>query len=362
MLRFALLPLLAILAVSVSARAEFVESAAGFGIAGGDSMSYAAGFIDFDGDGDPDLYANRHWKSAANLYRNDGPAGFIDVGGHYAGDEPDRHGQMWGDLDNDGDPDQYIVHGREQDSELFWNLGNGTFVEGAAAAGVVDREARGREPTFADFNRDGFLDIFTANTFRTGFPRPSRFYWNQGDGTFAEDATNDILLRPREHASSADFDNDGFVDIIATDPPYTEEGFYYNLGDSTWLEAAQFIFWGIDPPLLEAQGISWADYDNDGNIDLLLCGGNRGVWDYVGLEGDSLRYYLESEPLETKRFTLTTDGDSVTIDAIRSDYQAVTCYFGAGGDSILVFPATFAIMEIAGEPPALSAGNPGLFL
>ena len=49
---------------------------------------------------------------------------------------------MWGDLDNDGDPDQYIVHGRLQDNELYWNMGNGTFVDGQR---IESGELRRRE-------------------------------------------------------------------------------------------------------------------------------------------------------------------------------------------------------------------------
>jgi hypothetical protein len=109
--------------------ASFTESAVSFAIDTGDSMSFAAGFVDFDGDGDPDLFANNHWKSEGDLYRNEGGS-FVEISEHYAGASRDRHDQLWGDFDNDGRPDQYLVHGRDQANELFWNLGRGSFFDG----------------------------------------------------------------------------------------------------------------------------------------------------------------------------------------------------------------------------------------
>jgi hypothetical protein len=112
-------------ALVVPARAAFTEAAALYGFAAGDSMSYAAAFPDYDGDGDPELYVNHHWKGPADFYRNDGTTPWLDLNSHFIGTPPDRHDCLWGDLNNDGTPDQYIIHGGDQPKELFWNRGGG---------------------------------------------------------------------------------------------------------------------------------------------------------------------------------------------------------------------------------------------
>ncbi|MGH2570021.1 MAG: FG-GAP repeat domain-containing protein, partial [bacterium] len=207
-----------------------------WGIASGDSMSFVAGFVDYDGDADPDFFVTNHWKSEAEFYRNEGGALFVEKSDHFVAPDRDRHDMLWGDLDNDGDPDQYIVHGAglpgTHDNELYWNEGHGVLTEGGVAAGVADPDGRGREVTFADFNGDHWLDMFVVNDLRAGFVRPSVLFWNQGDGTFLRQPNTSLIFRSRQHVASADYDVDGDVDIITTDPPRWGE-FWRNDG-SGW--------------------------------------------------------------------------------------------------------------------------------
>jgi len=346
-----------------AASGAFTESASAFGIDSGDSMSYVAGFVDYDGDADPDFFVTNHWKSEAEFFRNEGGSFFSDHSGHFMAPDRDRHDMLWGDFDNDGDPDQYICHGAGSTghaNELYWNEGHGVLVDGAAAAGVEDFNGRGRELTLADFNGDHLLDIFLVNDL-SGFVRPSALFWNQGDGTFLRHPNDSLIFRSRQHVASADFDLDGDVDIVTTDPPWANGEFWRNDG-SWWNDATASVFPGITLPLGEAQGLSWCDYDDDGDLDLFTCGGNRGIWDHAAIEGDSLRWYVESEGAEHKGITFTTDGDSVSVDAVTADYKSITCWFGGGGASTSSFPAQFALADLAGVPPALASGSRGLFL
>ena len=96
--------------------ATFVDVADLWGVASGDSMSYAAGFVDFDGDGDHDLYVNNHWLSQ-DFFDNVGTPPMAVTSHFYATLEPDRHDQLWADFNKDGTPDHYLIHGREQDNE-----------------------------------------------------------------------------------------------------------------------------------------------------------------------------------------------------------------------------------------------------
>jgi hypothetical protein len=344
------------------ARAGFTEASVAYGIANGDSMSYAAGFIDYDGDADADFFVNDHWQSPQFLYRNEGGLSFLDQSAHYLAGENDRHDQLWGDLDNDGDPDQYISHGREQDNELYWNNGNGTWVEGALAAGVEDFDGRGRELTFADFDLDGFLDMFLVNALRVGFPRPNVLFRNDGDGTFSRMPNADPLYATRLHASGADYDQDGYADILTTNPQYQPGELYRNDGDLTFTDVTATAFAGIVDPLLHAQGIAWGDYDDDGDLDLFTSSGNRGMWDHAVVESDSLRYYVEVDSTKAKTLSIWTSADSVTLSCTTADWQPVMCWYGAAGDSTTTFPLTVRLDDILGTPPDPAEGVSGLLL
>ena len=349
-----------------AATAAFTPSTQLWGLDRGMTLSWGASFVDFNGDGLEDLYVGNHWQGPASLYLNDGTAPFLDHSSHFVGQPQDRHDQLWGDLDNDGIPDHYILHGDTQPSELFWNQGNGMFLEGAEAAGADGVVApgvfsRGRECTFADFDNDGALDIYVANAFRSGHPPPSAFYWNDGDGTFTKQQPTP-LNTANPHCSSADFNGDGFADIIVTNPFDQNGALYKNNGNRTWTNVTNSAFPGISLPLRTAQGISWADYDDDGDLDLLALGGDGNVWDYAGIEGDSARFQVVSGLSQTKLVHIVTTGDSVTIFCQRHDFGFPICYYGSSGSSTSTYPATLGMGQIAGVPPNYAQDLRAIFL
>lgn len=343
------------------AHAAFTESAAAYGI-GGDGMSYGAAFPDLDGDGDPDFYANFHWAGPGEIWRNDG-AGYTRVLPEPFPGAPDRHDILWADLDNNGSPDGYVCHGGDQNNELLWNGGAGIFTESAAAAGVQDFYGRGREMTFLDVDMDQNVDVFIVNDFRAGFVRPSVLFYNNGDGTFSRFPNTQAVFQSRLHVSSMDYDADGDPDLVTTNPPYAAGEVWRNDGSFTFVDATSSAFPGIANPLLQANGLSWADYDNDGDADLLASGGNRAMWDFAAVEGDSVRYYAETLSGETKTFRVVTDGDSVTVWAVKSDNQPVWLWYGSQQDSTATFPVTLPLAACQGMPAKLVGGNRrGLFL
>jgi hypothetical protein len=351
----ALLGIAGVLLAMGESRAAFVEVAGSWGVADGDSMSYAAGFLDFDGDGDLDFTVNNHWKGPAELLRNDGGAPLVSHSSHYGTGNSDRHeGGLWADLDNDGDPDEYILHPRNQNNELFWNQGQGVFVEGAIAAGVNDFDGRGRELAVADFNGDHLLDLWLVNAYRAGFVRPNRLFWNNGDGTFTMQPNVGVMFEARLHTAAADYDQDGRVDIVSTSPSFQPGEFWRNNGNGTFTNVTASVFPGITLPLEQGQGLTWADYDDDGWLDLLATGGNRAVWETIALEADSLRFYVEPDTGQTRTIVIVTDGDSVTVNGVRGDYSTLNLYYGSSGAFTTTFPATFALDQLDGVPAPLT--------
>jgi hypothetical protein len=196
-----------------------------------------ASWGDYDGDGDVDLVSVAIHSGIA-LFRNNGDGTFVDVAQEASvvtngslGTEADPRGPTacaWGDYDNDSDLDLFVGVLTDGSSRnlLFQNQGNGTFVEVAAPARLA-RAAATRAAMWADFDNDGDLDLYVVNEAFDDAEKAVRgdaygwnsLYMNEGDGTFSEvgaDAAGTAGF-PTVHegtAAIADFDNDGFIDIL----------------------------------------------------------------------------------------------------------------------------------------------------
>jgi len=179
---------------------------------------------DFDLDGDLDIYVSNYRLKDNFLWQNDGTGHFknnaFKLG--IAGDEVDGWwghtiGSEWADIDNDGDFDLItcnLAHPRYIDfsnkTRLYIN-GDGQFKDLRKEAGVKFEETHS-EPCWADFTNDGFLDLYITSIYEG---RRSFLYLNNGDGTF-KDLT---FLSGTRHfngwgAACADYDNDGDMDLL----------------------------------------------------------------------------------------------------------------------------------------------------
>jgi hypothetical protein len=129
-------------------------------------------------------------------------------------------GASWGDYDNDGYLDLYVVNFQppERVNHLYHNNGNGTFTQ----ITIDPPEASGAcsiGSAWGDFDNDGYLDLFVTNDRNLpGHPAPSFrdnfFFHNNGDGTFSRITTGDIVKDGGHTSSVCDYDNDGFLDIM----------------------------------------------------------------------------------------------------------------------------------------------------
>jgi len=195
-----------------------------------------ASWGDYDSDGDMDL-VTAGIQSGVALYRNDGKVTFSNVtasagvlvGGDLGTESYPKGptGCAWGDYDNDGDLDLFIawLTGKIGRNLLFQNTGSGVFVEVGKAAGV-DASLASRAVMWGDFDNDGYLDLFLVNEAAdegTGSTAAARgwntLYLNRGDGTFAEANADALGVAGfpfvREGTGTiVDYDNDGFLDIF----------------------------------------------------------------------------------------------------------------------------------------------------
>lgn len=265
-------------------------------IAGVGDRGYGIGCVvgDYDNDGDPDLFVTNYGRDV--LYRNNGDGTFVDVA-----EEAGVAGTLWGvgavffDRDNDGYLDLYVGNYLEFDPEyrlyyeadefpgplaypgqrdvLYHNNGDGTFTDVTESSGVLN-EGRAMGVLAGDYNDDGWVDLFVANDAMENY-----LYRNNGNGTFSEVGLESgvAFSADGEAASSmggdfADYDLDGDLDLIVPDMVFN--AFYRNTGDGFFDDVSVQI--GIAE--ISGQYWSWGadlfDYDNDGDLDILISNGD----------------------------------------------------------------------------------------
>ncbi|OIO61221.1 MAG: hypothetical protein AUJ47_09790, partial [Candidatus Marinimicrobia bacterium CG1_02_48_14] len=224
---------------------------------------------DYDNDGYPDLYVTR---SAQNnlLYHNNGDGTFSTV----VSIPPTTYtyysrNAAWGDFDNDGDLDLFIANSNNHVNELYINQGGGSFVSGISGAMASDY-AYSRAASWCDYDLDGDLDLFVANENNSA----NRLYRNNGAGGFQSITTGDIVTATEtsQTCSWGDYDNDGYPDLFVGNDASTGNALYHNTGNGTF---TRITTGAIVTDQANSTGSGWADFDSDGDLDLLVANLNN---------------------------------------------------------------------------------------
>ncbi len=267
-----------------------------------ESMAAGCALLDYDNDGDLDIYVVNGFRGpggelrtprgANRLYRQDAEGRFTDLTDEAGvGDRGYGMGVATGDIDNDGDVDLYVTN--YGPDALYRNNGDGTYAEITARAGIKN-DRWGASAGFFDYDGDGYLDLFVTNYLaydprvagkdaagRPEYAAPSMFrgvddvlYHNQGDGTFRDvTAAAGISDSPGKGLGvfMPDLNGDGRFDVyVANDG---EANFaWINQGDGTFVNQAFTAGCAVNGyGMPEASmGIAWGDCDNDGDLDFLL--------------------------------------------------------------------------------------------
>jgi hypothetical protein len=238
---------------------------------------------DYNNDGQIDLFVMRggwEFPMRNSLLRNNADGTFTDVtresglsSGLYR-----THSAAWADFDNDGWVDVFVGH-EEAPSSLFRNMGNGTFVDVAKAAGVA-RTAFTKGAAWGDYDNDGYPDLYVSNYVGENF-----LYHNERNGTFVERAKALGVDKPIMSFPTwfFDYDNDGWLDLFVASfvPSVTEvvRGFlkqpaqaetmklYRNNGKGGFEDVTASV--KLDH-VVPAMGANFGDIDNDGYLDFYL--------------------------------------------------------------------------------------------
>lgn len=222
------------------------------------TYSWRCAWTDYDDDGFLDLYL---CGSTAYLFRNKGDGSFEECAAA-AGVQTGGGSCAWLDYDNDGWEDCYV--GRSDDNLLYHNLGDGTFEEVATSAGVNDPYGTAGVCS-GDFDGDGYFDLYSVNISSPN----NRLYHNLGNGTFEEITASAGVgdVGDGRTATFLDIDYDEQVDLFSSNH-VNPNRLYHNNGNNTFTDIAPSI--NIDEPI-DPFGTAFGDYDGDGDIDVFLA-------------------------------------------------------------------------------------------
>ena len=256
----------------------------------GYGMGVAVG--DIDNDGFVDLYLTGFGRN--QMFHNNGNGTFTDISKASGTDDPDSWGvpATFFDFDRDGlidlfvgnylnyslkndipcfsdsgEPDYCRPHVyRAQPNHLYRNLGGGKFADVTIASGLGKPFGRALGAVAADFNGDGWLDLFVAND-----EQENQLWINQHDGTFTDTAVPaGVALGPNGErkanmgVDAGDFDNDGDEDLFVTELINQGSSLYVNNGSGVFEDQSARL--GVRRPSLPFTGFgtAWLDFDNDG--------------------------------------------------------------------------------------------------
>ena len=250
------------------------------GVAGGAAeWSTSTGFLDYDHDGDLDLYVTNY----VDFRLDENP---------YCGFRRDGYRMYCNPTMFDGVADR-----------LFRNNGDGTFTDVSKAAGIANSSGKGLGVTFCDYDRDGDTDIYVANDMVRNF-----LYRNNGDGTFTDVAYGagvgfDVNGKPQAGmgVDCADVDGNRLPDLFVTNFSDELNTLYKNRGDGLFedVTTAAGLGSGFEPL---GFGTKLFDFDNDGDLDIYVTNGH--VIDNVQLYQPKLDLRAEGSALREPRRAL----------------------------------------------------------
>jgi enediyne biosynthesis protein E4 len=289
-----------------------VTEKAGVG-GGGYGQGVAVG--DYDGDGFPDLYLTQYGRSV--LYHNNGDGTFSDVTARAGVAAPGwASSAVWFDYDNDGRLDLFVCRfvdftkeknkwcGNREKNErwyciprvydpmpcwLFHNNGDGTFTDVSKESGIAKSLAKAWGVVACDINNDGWMDLFVANDTVPNFLFANRKGRFEEIGLLAGVGYSAYgRARSGMGVDAADYDQDGWIDLFVANVDQEMFSLYHNNKNETFSDVA--VPTGIGPTtrLMSGWGLKFFDYDNDGDLDLLLCNGHPD--DKVDAHTDGVKY------------------------------------------------------------------------
>lgn len=258
--------------------------------------SRSVNFIDYDNDGDIDLYVSngKRFGQRSLLYQNNAGSFTRIFNTGPVNDSLPFDGSSWGDFDNDGNIDMCSVTWYDSITVLYKNDGGGNFSFMTGSPVVTDR-GFSETCSWGDYDNDGLIDLFITNSRPTN--SRNRLYRNLGSGNFSRVDSgavfSDVGILSR-NINWIDIDDDGNLDIFVSNEEGADEYMYKNNGGGYFTKVLNI------PPTTNAGSSwssSWGDYDNDGDFDLFAANWgneknhlfrNEGNFNFTQLTNDTM--------------------------------------------------------------------------
>jgi hypothetical protein len=249
------------------------------------TYSEGAYWFDYNNDGWLDMFVANIVNQNNSLFLNNRNSTFTKITtGSIVNDGGFSYGGCYGDFNNDGYTDLYVINGGASGAQvkfLYINNGNGTFTRTTTGAFVTDVSGAWGSST-VDYDNDGKLDIFVSNYNQNNF-----LYKGNGDGTFTKITTGNIVTDGQSSFGCVwcDYDNDGDKDLFVANGNFSsgQANFLYNNnGNGTFTKVTTG---SIVTDVFNSTGGSWGDYDNDGDFDLFVTnysGANNNLYQNNG--------------------------------------------------------------------------------
>jgi len=233
--------------------------------------SNSAAWADFDKDGDLDVFiANGESNQPNEFYINDNGDQLINGSNLLTSKSVPSFGGAWGDYNNDGWLDLYVANCNYQTESgaknfLFKNKGDGTF-EKITGIGPTEDSQTSYSASWIDYDNDGWLDLYVVNA----YGQNNRLYRNAGNEVFQPIIDSPVSNLGGHNISAvwSDYDNDGDADLLVINTDWNRANEMYINNGSGGFSVANNLITNTD--LTWSRSASWGDFNNDGWMDLIL--------------------------------------------------------------------------------------------
>ncbi|MEE9343435.1 MAG: Calx-beta domain-containing protein, partial [Gammaproteobacteria bacterium] len=313
---------------------------------------WGASWGDINGDGRPDLYVNNH-RIMPSLYRNNGDGTFTEVAQEVdisktwiTTPKEDLHGATWVDFDNDGDDDLYVSVSVGNDSQFMVNT-DGVFTNKSVSAGLIGH-TESRMPIWLDYSGDGYLDVIDMSTVAVVNKQ------DPATGTFSVDTSTGLSCTKRmNYGQLVDLNNNGSMEFLCINEGLFPQKIY----DTATVPFTDVTY--LVPKAYNVNDTITADFNNDLLTDMFLTRGRLRPNQALIINNKRIEAWLDTLNKTELGFNFESNGIvTFNLDSrIKKSVNIAHIFYGSNGlnPADINFSLDPANADVAGIKPDRTA-------